>query len=274
MDIKAENRGDMDLQNRYALIMNCENRVAAAIALAFARNGINVGIHYNVLTDHVSKLIDELRAVESKVTTVDAPLADAAGIELVFERFQQTCEHLDIMVNVLGDPQWQDLNDITFEDWNKSINGNLLSSILATQNAARLMLKRERKDPALILHIMNIQGVLPQMDNFQYAIGTAGVLGLIRKGAYELSPNIRVNGIVIGELDQHEAQGSDKGKNKASVGHNLLKKSGQMEQLGQFAIALVINDFITGAIIPVDGGAHLTLPPRSETSPIDGFEVG
>jgi len=240
------------LKGRVALITGGNGGIGRVIALAFREAGARV-----VVTgrnpDKNQAIGQELGDTES-VLPLDVYDEEAVErtIRLVIERFGQ----LDILINNAGQARRGSMLEQSRDEWEAILRVNLTGAFLCAKYAAKAMIARGKGGK--IINIGSIYSLFGPPNASSYATSKAGVLGLTRSLAVELGHhNIQVNAILPGwymtDMTQHL-------KNMPLADHVRRKSPagrwGNPQDLVGVAILLAsaTSNFITGAVIPVDGG--------------------
>ncbi len=251
----------MILQDKVALVTGSARRVGKAIALALAHEGVHQLIHYGGTSEgEARQTTEEVTALGVEVLSVRADLRDPTQIESLFAALQERFGRLDILVNSAASFQKQPFDAVTTEDWDRVMAVNLRAPFLCSQHAARLMRQSQRDQPALIVNIVDLAGVYPWQGYVQHGVSKAGLLHLTRISARELAPDVRVNAIAPGPI--LPPPGMDVSSPAwQEMGQGVpLQRPGHPEQIGQTVVFLAANDYITGALVNMDGGEHLLGP--------------
>lgn len=249
----------MKLQGKYALVTGAAHRVGKAIALALAAQGVNIAVHYGRSTEAARTTLTEIQALGVQAFSVSADLRDPAHIAALFARVEAEFGQLDILVNSAANFVKRPFLDTTVEDWKNVMQANLRAPFICTQHAARLMRQTARPadQPAAIINIADILGI-HHYDGFAvHGLSKSGVIHLTRYTAVELGPDIRVNAVAPGPVMPPAHMDPD-GPEWLNMGARLpLKRTGDTAMVGQAVVFLAQADYITGTLIPVDGGEHL-----------------
>lgn len=231
----------MLLSGKTALVTGGARRVGRAIVEELARAGCRVVIHYNGSGDDARALA---AALGGAARLAQADLRDrAAAARLVAD-----AGALDILVNsaagyartplaTLGDDAWDDLIDL-----------NLAAPM-------RLMREAARAGVASIVNIVDVAAWQPWANWSAYATSKAALLHLSRCLAVELAPRTRVNCVAPGTVifpDDWDAERRQKQLAKVP-----LSRAGEPADVARAVRFLCEEDYLTGACIPVDGGAGL-----------------
>jgi NAD(P)-dependent dehydrogenase (short-subunit alcohol dehydrogenase family) len=249
----------MNLQGKVALVTGAAHRVGKAIALALAHEGAHIVVHYGSSEQAAQETAREIAALGVRAVPVQADLRDVAQIEGLFQAVQREFGRLDVLVNSAASFVKQPFDAITVDDWKNVMQTNLRAPFLCTQRAARLMRASSRPDdePAAIVNIVDLSGIFPWRGFVQHGISKAGLIHLTQIAAYELAPGVRVNAVAPGAILPPPGMAPDSDAWRKLGERTPLARTGHPDYVGQTVVFLAQNDYITGAVIPVDGGEHL-----------------
>ena len=249
----------MELQDKVALVTGGARRVGKAIALALAREGMHVLVHYGHAEQAARETVAEIQALGVRAHAVQADLHDPEQIAALFEVLENTFGRLDVLVNSAANFVRQPFEDGTVQTWKDVMQVNLRAPYLCTQHAARLMRRTPRPAdrPAAIVNITDLIGLRPRRNFTLHGISKAGLIHLTRAAALELGPDIRVNAIAPGLILPPSYMEPDSPLWQAMGARVPLERTGHPDHVGQAVVFLARHDYITGAIVPVDGGQSL-----------------
>lgn len=248
----------IDLTDKVALVTGGAHRVGRAIALELAKNGVHVLVHYN--SSDPSQVRDTLQDIKSFGVdgfSVQADISQPEGIDTIFDAVQERFGRLDIVVNSASTFQKRELLDISLDDWNLTMNVNLRAPFLITQRTAAVM--ADNAVPGGVIVNICDQGVDgPWKAYAHHGISKSALWSLTQVSAVTLGPSIRVNAIVPGPVMKPAGRNiSD--DDWAKVGERTaLNKTGSGEDVARAVRYLCEEDFLTGSLIHVNAGEHLT----------------
>ncbi|MQA86302.1 MAG: glucose 1-dehydrogenase [Streptosporangiales bacterium] len=246
----------MRLADRVAIVTGGADGLGKEIAKELGREGAVV-----VVADiDESRALDTVREIEEEqggramVTEVDVadPAKDQELADSTFNRFGR----LDILVNNAGVRAVAPFLEQTDEIWRRTLDVDLGGPFLCMRACIPYMIETGK---GKILNIASVAGIMGFKNRASYCAAKAGVIGLTKAVAFELSEsNIYVNAIAPGVVETPMT--SSYFSDEAFVA--LIKKETPMGRWGQPAdIAKAVtflvsddSDFVSGAVLPVDGG--------------------
>lgn len=243
------------LTDKVALVTGAAHRVGLAIALTLAAEGAHIAVHYHSAADQARQAV---RAIKSHGVDAFSFQADQAHPQQVNRLFDAVREHfgrLDILVNSASIFKKADFLNLSFEEWQRVLGVNLSGPFLCSQAAARLMLQQDPPS-GVIINIIDNSALQPWPQYPHHSVAKAGLLMLTRVMARRLAPHIRVNAVAPGPVLKEPSRSEESWAQLA--GRLPLKRAGSPEDVGRAVAYLAREDFITGAVLNVDGGEHLT----------------
>lgn len=245
----------LELHHKIVMVTGAARRVGKAIALAFARQGAHLIIHHSQSPDEAEQTAAEIRALGVQALVIQGDHSQHSEIVRNFAEIQQHYGRLDVLVNSASIFEKKDFLEVTPEEWHTVMDINLSAPFWCTQHAGRLM--RDQHIPGCIINIGDNGGLRPWVQRPHHGISKAGVIMLTQVTAKALAQyQIRANCIVPGPVLKSPDMTDDYWQNVVEA-RLPLKRSGTPEDVAQAAVFLAQNDFITGAILRVDGGEYL-----------------
>ena len=250
------------MQCETVLITGGARRVGRAIALACARAGASVAITYRTSANEAWELIGELHNIGSerqRFAAFQCDVSIAADVESLAESVLQTFDCVTALVNNAAIFRRTPFDVLTEADFDDHIAANLKGPYLMSKRFGDIFLAQGRGS---ILNIADIHGLRPLKNYVPYCVSKAGVVMLTEALAKALAPTVRVNCICPGTiLLPSEAQGEDDGESADDEATLLaripMQRLGTPEEIAEAALFLLNAQFITGAILPVDGAQRL-----------------
>jgi NAD(P)-dependent dehydrogenase (short-subunit alcohol dehydrogenase family) len=106
-----------------------------------------------------------------------------------------------------------------------------------------------------VVNVTDWRTARPYRDHFTYTVAKSGLDGLTRAAAEALAPRIRVNGVALGAI--LPPPGKDSSYLQELAREIPVEHVGGTEPVADAVLFLLRNDFVTGEIVRIDGGAHL-----------------
>lgn len=243
----------MELKGKTALITGGGIRLGRAYALALAKEGVNLAIHYNRSAAPAEETAQLAHSMGVDAITVGADFNDLTTVEKVFPKALAHFEAIDILINNAAIYLRGDGMETNQEMWESQFKINLQTPFILIQSFAKQLPEGR---PGRILNIADAQILLHRPDHFAYRLTKLALVEMTRMFALELAPNITVNafapGIMLPLADREDVDLEAYAQNNVP-----LKRTGNPEIAVENALHLLKSDFTTGAFLRVDGGQYL-----------------
>ena len=241
----------IDLHGRVALVTGGAHRLGRAIALALGQAGANVVVHYNRSAEQAQVVLQELAALGVQAVAVAGDLSRVAEVDRVVDTAVARWGRLDVLVNNAGIWGGTPIGTVTEERWNELIDTNLRSAFFAAQRATPAL----RAAGGAIVNIADVGALRPWRNHTPYLISKGGIITLTEALANDLAPEVRVNAVAPGAVLLPDDWTSD--QIERAMRNVPLQRLGRPEDVAQAALYLVQADYVTGVVLPVDGGRRL-----------------
>ncbi len=228
--------------SRSVLVTGGNRGIGRAIAQAFADNGDNVAVTY--------------RSGEppARFLGVKCDVTDAEAVEAAFATIEAEQGPVEVLVANAGITRDTLLLRMSDDDWDAVIETNLTGSFRVVKRAAKGMLRLRR---GRIVLISSVVGLLGSAGQVNYAASKSGLIGMARSIARELgSRSITANVVAPGFVDTDmtaELPPDKKSEYQAAIPLGRFTTSEEIAGVVRW-IASDEAAYITGAVIPVDGG--------------------
>jgi len=243
----------LDLQGRVAVVTGGARRLGACIVQTLAGAGCNVVVNYRSSAAEAESTAAAARATGVKAITVHGDVSRAADVARLLTETLAEFGRADILIANAGTFRRTPAGTLTEADWDEMMDSNLRTTFLS---AHRFGLHMRDHQGGVIVALADVAGLRPWTDYLPYSVAKAGVVALTTSLAKELAPSVRVNAVAPGPVLFPE--GYDPAVRQREIGRTLLKREGTPQNVADAVLALVRNDYITGVVLPVDGGRLLT----------------
>jgi pteridine reductase len=242
-----------ELRHAVAVVTGGARRLGKSIVLALATHGCHVVINYRRSATDAEATAAAARNAGVRALTVRADVAQAAAVDQLLAATLAEFGRVDVLVANAGAFQRTPLAALTEAEWDAMLTNNLRATYLCAQRFGLHM--RAHGGGAMVM-LADVAGIRPWVDYLPYSIAKAGIITLTQALAKELAPSVRVNAIAPGPVLFPEDL--DAAVRQREIERTLLKRQGDPQNIADAALFLIRNDYVTGAVLPVDGGRLLT----------------
>jgi len=237
-----------------ALVTGGGTGIGQAIAFALADEGADVAVNYSRSQSDAEGTVGAIRERGRRALATKADVAIDREVREMVARVVREWGRLDILVNNAGTTQFMDhknLDGLSEEAWDRILAVNVKGTFFCSRAAARVMTEGR------IINIGSVAGVHGTGSSIAYAASKAAVHTMTLSLARALAPRITVNAIAPGLIKTRWHAGHE--VEVAKIAESIrVKRIGQPEDIAHIAVALASSqNFLTGQIIVVDGGASL-----------------
>jgi pteridine reductase len=241
----------MDLRGRVALVTGGAHRLGRAIALALGRAGADVAIHYNRSEQQALAVRAELAALGVAAALIPGDLSVVAEAEQVVDAAIEQWGRLDLLVNNAGIWGSSPLGSVSEARWDELMNTNARGAFFTSQRASAAL----RAARGAIVNIADVGALRPWRNHTPYLVSKGAVITLTQALAKDLAPDVRVNAVAPGPVMLPDDWTPEQAERAArSV---LLRRVGSAEDVAQAVVYLAQAEYVTGVVLPVDGGQRL-----------------
>lgn len=241
---------------KVALITGAARRIGASIAEELHAAGWRVLIHYRGSADAARALEARLEAARPQSAhALQADLADALALEQLAQQAHAQWGRLDALINNASVYYPTPFGQISATQFDDLAASNLRAPLLLTQACAPLM-----TDGAAVVNIVDALARQPARGFAPYHAAKSGLWTLTEAMALELAPRIRVNGVAPGHMLWPEYAELSEEQQRRELSRVPLGRLGGAQEIARCVRFLLSDDasYITGAVLPVDGGVRLT----------------
>ncbi len=243
----------MRLCDKIAIVTGAAHGIGRAVAELFAEEGAWVLLaDLDDTAGEATAAGIQTRGGRAEYRHVD--VADAAQVAAAV-RHAAGNGPIDVLCNNAAYlTQWHDVMDAPVDEWERCFQVGLMGTVYFTREVCTLMAPRRSGS---IVNIASIQGIVGARGSAAYTSMKHAVIGLTRSVAYDFAPhNIRVNAVCPGPIDTRIAAKPGDELYDRQIGKTPLGRVGQPREVAYAALFLASDEasYVTGAVIPVDGG--------------------
>jgi pteridine reductase len=238
-------------RQRVALVTGGAVRLGRALALGLADAGYDILIGYRFSSDAAREAVAEIERRGRVAEAVQADLADPEASSLLADAVRQRFGRLDLLVNSAASFRSVPLMDVDAEEWDRVMDLNVRAPHLVVRACADLL----RASRGCVVNITDLSVFQAWTVYPHHAVSKAALAHLTRVQARALAPEVRVNAVAPGAVlppeDWPEARWD------ALAERAVLGRTGSPEDVVQAVLYLAEARFVTGHVLPVDGGRLL-----------------
>jgi pteridine reductase len=229
-----------------ALVTGAAHRLGKVFALTLARHGFDIVLHYHSAQEEALQTKAEIESLSRRVLLAQADLTDPAQINSLTSSLQS----LDVLINSAAFMPDGNVDSLSLENWDVSLDLNLRAPFLLAQGCAKKMTQG-----GLIVNITDVGAQKAWSRYPSYTVSKAALESLTRILARALAPEIRVNAIAPGFILQSDIVPAEEWERL--IKRIPLKRPARTEEVASALEFLLKNEYITGQTIVVDGGYSL-----------------
>ena len=245
---------DFSLENKVALITGGTSGLGKMMALALAKAGAFVWIASS--RDNADETLQEIKQQGSNGSFVQVDVTSSDALEKTISHILEQSSRIDILINAAGINPRTSAEELTLNDWQKTIDINLTAPFYLSQLVADTM---RENNWGRIINIASLQSLRAFDNSIPYGASKGGVMQLTRALAQAYSKDgILVNAIAPGffrtNLTESLFQNPDKLKELANK--TMMGRNGEEKDIFGISVFLCsdANSYVTGQTVFLDGG--------------------
>lgn len=242
----------MELTDRVVLVTGGARRVGRAIALRLARSGCHLAVHYRSSAAEAEEVVAGCRDAGREAAAFQVDLDDLSSARALPERVCERFGRLDVLINNASVFETMPIEAFDVADWERTQRVNLTAPMVLV-HAARDMLRAAR---GRVINLCDVATQRPWPDHLAYIVSKGGLDTLTRVLARALAPEVNVVGIAPG-VAVWPADYDDALRERLTRRIPLGRPGSEGDIAAAVDFVLRDGDYITGAILPVDGGRHV-----------------
>lgn len=258
-----------NLKGKTVLITGAAQGIGRATALAFAAEGARVAL-VDINKDELTSLVAEIKKAGGEAFMGLGDLGTAAGVESsIATALREAGSRVDVLVNNVGSGYVRTFDQLSDEDWDKTLQLNFMSYV----RAVRVVLPGMRKQGSGVI-INNASDLARQPEPVpnDYSVSKAAVLAFTKGLARSEGPNIRVNAVAPGPVwtpfwskpggfadtfaNFHKMPPKEAVEHELTLRQMPMKRLGTPEEVANVIVFLSsdLASFVTSSVWGVDGG--------------------
>jgi NAD(P)-dependent dehydrogenase (short-subunit alcohol dehydrogenase family) len=245
---------DLPMYRRVALVVGASKGIGAATAEAFAAAGAAVVLAARD-TAALASVADGIEKRGGRALAVRADVTDVDSVRNLVDRTVATFGRLDAAFNNATDgPRPAPLADIDPDEFDRGIHTNVRGTFLGMKFQIPAML---RSGGGAIVNMASTAGVSGTANLAAYVAGKAGIIGLTKVAALDYADRgIRVNVVAPGPILTHHLAAAGPQAQRLAGQSTPMRRIGSAIEVANVVLWLCSpqSSFVTGAVIPIDGG--------------------
>lgn len=240
-----------------ALVTGAARRIGREIALALARDGWDIAVHYATSRDGAQQTVAEIEEIGRRAVAVNRDLGVEAGVRSLLAECAHELGPVTCVVNNASLFERDDAATFTSEHLQRAMRTNVAAPVLLAQ---ALHAQLPPGAHGVVINLLDQKLANPNPDFLSYTLSKAALHEATRLLAMALAPTVRVVGVAPGLTLVSGAQ-TDEGFVRAH-GRTPLGRSSTPADIAQAVVYLAKAPAVTGTTLIVDGGQHLVPSER------------
>jgi NAD(P)-dependent dehydrogenase (short-subunit alcohol dehydrogenase family) len=240
----------MKLQGKTALVTGGARRVGKAIALALAKAGADVVVHFGDSAHAAKETVSEIESLGRRALFLQADLRTWDAAANLGRVALASFGKIDVLVNNASSFVPNDYFSTTEADFDAAFDVNIKAPFVLSQVIAKAMIDG---DGGHIVNIVDEGALYPWRSYTAHGLSKAALLALTRSQALNFGPKVRVNAVCPGPVMKPPDYTDEKWQKLRKT--NPLRELGSVEQVAETVLFLAAGPpFINGECIVIDGG--------------------
>ena len=238
-----------DLHGRIALVTGASGGIGSDLAVRLAATGCDVAVHYSRDAEGAQRVAGLAARHGVRTAVLQADLADPAAATGLVDAVEQQLGPVDVLVPNAGvNVPVGAIEDLALEDWNRTIALNLTAPFLLAQRVVPGMVERGF---GRVLFVSSVAAFTGGMVGPHYAASKSGLHGML----FWLAKRVAGSGVTVNAVAPAlVASGMVPEDSDASA--IPVGRIGRPEEVGELAMAMITNAYVTGKVFLADGGMY------------------
>lgn len=245
----------MNFKDKVVLVTGSSRGIGRASALAFAQGGAHVIVNYLKSKTEADSLVEVIKKEGVRSISIQCDVSNENQVKKMFETINSEFGRLDVLVNNAALVFDLPLFDKTVEQWQQTMNVNLVGAFLCSKYSVASL----KKTNGVIVNVCSTSGSNSfAPTSADYDSSKVGMIALTKNLAKELSPLVRVNGVAPGWVDTDMNRDLPKEFIQDEMAKVSLHRMARPEEIAN-VVTFLASDFasyLSGSIIIADGGMY------------------
>lgn len=241
------------LDGKVALVTGASRGIGEGVALAFAEAGADLVLVARTAAD-LEQVAGKVRSLGREALAISGDVGDPDAPQTITRLAVERFGHVDVLFNGAGINRRVSVLEATPADWDAVIGLNLRGVYFLCQAVGKLMAERRQGKIVNVASMTSFRGFA---DLSPYSISKTAIAALTRNLALEWAEyNIQVNAVAPGWIETPMTAGMTQARRQWVVDHTPQGRFGVPRDVALLALYLAspASDFMTGQVLPIDGG--------------------
>jgi 3-oxoacyl-(acyl-carrier-protein) reductase len=242
------------MTSRVALVTGASRGIGSASSVALAAQGHRVAVGWRSDADGAKATVAAIEAAGGEAVATQLDVTDSASVDTAIGQVEEAFGPVEILVSNAGLADDGLFARMAEERWRRVINANLDGAFLVTKRVVPTMMRARW---GRIITVSSVTAYIGAAGQANYAASKAGLIGLTRALARELAPrSITANVVAPGPIATDMTAGLTDEQRDRMTTAVPLQRMGTPEEVAAVISFLASEPaaFVTGAVVPVDGG--------------------
>lgn len=241
------------MENKVVLVTGSARGIGKATIIEFASKGYNVVINYIESKEEADKLKEYVESnFNIKALVIEADVSNENAVKNMIDNVIKEFGGIDVLVNNAGIVYDRDFDEITVDEFKRTLEVNVLGAFIVSREVSKYM-----KKGSAIVNVSSTNGtktISPEC--LDYNISKVGLQSLTRDLAFQFKPNIRVNAIAIGWADTDMNKDLPKDYIDDETSKIYLERFADPSEIAKtiYFLASENSSYINSEILAIDGG--------------------